>query len=613
MTKDDIRLLKHYISPYLPKLLIITILAVVCAFFEAVNLGTLVPLLQLMDSPTPPGGTLWEILRWSFNLVGIELDVTNLLLAIMGVFLAGQALLFIKKHLEVKLKVGFIYSIRERIFADVFGTDMQYHHRYKQGNFLNAIFNETNNAGSGLFAATELMTDVFFIAIYAVMLMYISVEMTVVCLVFSGISLWLMNAMLRNSSKLGKELVVQNTRQTEFIAERFNLLRLIKTSSTEQLEADKYGAISSDLRKTHCGYEINGIKIETIFQTVIFLLAIFIIFISLSVISLQTELLLVFLFILIRITTPLRDLNMRRHTLAKDLASFSKIDEIIIGAAAGYTILNGKTLFQGLKREIKLDNVIFSYNSGTRVIRGISCTIPKNKMIALVGASGGGKSTLVDLVIRLIDPDAGTISIDGTDIREFDIASYHAKIGVVSQDIYIFNDTVLNNICYGSDRFSLPDAIEAAKLANAHEFITNLSDGYDTSLGDRGLKLSGGQKQRIALARAFYKNPDILILDEATSALDTESEIKIQNSINQIRQRYTVIAIAHRLSTIRNADSIAVVENGRIVETGTHAELVGKKDVYSKYYHMQYDDNRDANAGTESDAGGDGSAPGTAD
>jgi subfamily B ATP-binding cassette protein MsbA len=208
-------------------------------------------------------------------------------------------------------------------------------------------------------------------------------------------------------------------------------------------------------------------------------------------------------------------------------------------------------------------------------------------MVALVGASGGGKSTIVDLFIRLIEPESGEISIDGMNIKSFDIREYHRKIGFVSQESYIFNDSVLANICYGSDEMSLERVKEAATIANAHEFICSLPHGYDTELGERGVKLSGGQKQRIALARAIYRKPEILILDEATSSLDSESEKIIQDSIAKIKHKFTILAIAHRLSTIENADVVIVVENGTIVESGSHEDLRRQDGVYTRYHKIQ--------------------------
>jgi subfamily B ATP-binding cassette protein MsbA len=208
-------------------------------------------------------------------------------------------------------------------------------------------------------------------------------------------------------------------------------------------------------------------------------------------------------------------------------------------------------------------------------------------MIALVGPSGGGKSTIVDLIIRLIDPDNGDIVIDGISLRDFDLGHYHSRIGFVGQESLIFNDTVMNNICYGTGECSPNKVQESAAIANAHDFIMQLPLQYDTILGERGVALSGGQKQRIALARAIYKNPEILILDEATSALDSESEKTILEAIKKIRHTFTIIAIAHRLSTIENADRIVVIENGSVMEVGTHEDLLLSKNTYHRYYQLQ--------------------------
>jgi ABC-type multidrug transport system fused ATPase/permease subunit len=210
-------------------------------------------------------------------------------------------------------------------------------------------------------------------------------------------------------------------------------------------------------------------------------------------------------------------------------------------------------------------------------------------MVALVGASGGGKSTLVDLIIRLIEPDEGSIKIDGMDINMFDLSSYRRKIGFVSQDSYLINESILLNITYGYDTVSRERAMEVAKLVNAHEFITQLPNAYDTEIGDKGVKLSGGQKQRISLARALYREPELLILDEATSALDSESERIIQESIIRLKHKYTIIAIAHRLSTIQNSDKIVVIEKGSNIETGSHDELLKRNGNYAKYYALQHE------------------------
>jgi ABC-type multidrug transport system fused ATPase/permease subunit len=374
----------------------------------------------------------------------------------------------------------------------------------------------------------------------------------------------------------------------EFITERLGLLKLIKIFSTETQEVEKLKKMTDQYTKNNTDFWMNGVKIETSFQIIIFAIALSILYLSAIVLTLPMELLLVFIFILIRLTDPLRQINSKRHDLGGQLASLEKIDQTLRETVAHETLQSGIMKFETVNDRIELNHIYYSYTDSIPVIKNISFNIKKNEMVALVGASGGGKSTLVDLIIRLMEPDSGEISIDGMNIRRFDIKSYHNKIGFVSQESFIFNDTILNNIGYGTGNVSMEKAVAAAITANAHDFIMQLPDGYNTELGERGVKISGGQKQRISLARAIYKDPEILILDEATSALDSEAEKIIQQSILSIKNRYTIIAIAHRLSTIENADKILVIENGLVTETGIHKELITASGTYAKYYNIQY-------------------------
>jgi subfamily B ATP-binding cassette protein MsbA len=336
---------------------------------------------------------------------------------------------------------------------------------------------------------------------------------------------------------------------------------------------------------------MNGVKVEIFFQIILFGLAIAVLFVSTTILQMPLPLLLIFIFILIRLTEPLRNLNNQRHVITGELASLEKIDQILSESRRAKMIENGSDTFDGFKDTIRLNQVNFSYGPTIPTLTDISFDIKKNEMVAIIGASGSGKSTIVDLIIRLMDPISGDIQIDNKNLREFNLESYHNKIGFVSQESYIFHDSVLNNICYGADRISLDEAIDAAKIANAHEFISNLPKGYRTEVGEKGIKLSGGEKQRIALARALYRNPEILILDEATSALDSESEKVIQESIAKIKNKYTIIAIAHRLSTIENADKIIVIDQGKLIESGTHQNLMQNKGIYWKYHFIQYNGN----------------------
>ena len=283
---------------------------------------------------------------------------------------------------------------------------------------------------------------------------------------------------------------------------------------------------------------------------------------------------------------PLKDFAKASYSIPKGMASVERVNKIL-NSKNPIVEKKAPLSISGLKDEIVFDNVHFSYHGHGEVLHGVSLTVKRGQTIAIVGQSGSGKSTLVDLIPRYHDVTGGRITIDGIDVRDLRIADLRGIIGNVNQEAILFNDSFFNNIAFGVENATEEDVINAAKVANAHDFIMESEHGYDTSVGDRGCRLSGGQRQRISIARAILKNPDILILDEATSALDTESERLVQEALERLMKTRTTIAIAHRLSTIKNADEIYVLHEGRIVERGTHDELLERNGYYRKLNDMQ--------------------------
>lgn len=295
--------------------------------------------------------------------------------------------------------------------------------------------------------------------------------------------------------------------------------------------------------------------------------------------------LMTFLFALFAIMAPVASLTGIPGQIQRGLVAAERVFTVVDSAA---TVCDGSLACPPLRQAIRFDNVWYRYDSERYVLRGVSIEIPRGKRVALVGVSGSGKSTLVDLLVRFYEPSDGCISYDGTDIRSFRLDSYRRRFGVVSQDAVLFNDTIAANIALANPGASREEIERAARLAHAHEFIVALPQGYDTVVGDRGIRLSGGQRQRIAIARALLADPDILIFDEATSALDSESEAQVQQAIAEVLHHRTALVIAHRLSTVRDADIIYVLERGEIVEVGTHEELVSRPGgIYSSLYALQ--------------------------
>jgi subfamily B ATP-binding cassette protein MsbA len=403
-----------------------------------------------------------------------------------------------------------------------------------------------------------------------------------------GVGLSNLNARVRESS-FG--VTNANSNFTSTAVEFINGIRTVHSYGTQEFERQRYYKASDKVVSTTTKIVFTWTLVKPIAEgvaTTVLVGMIILAFTSLvSNGTLQVASLLTFFFVLFRFIPFVQDINGTRAFLSTLHGSANNINNLLRTDDKNY-FQNGHIKFQGLKNSINLVCVDFGYDDENIVLHNITLTIEKGKMTALVGASGAGKTTLADLIPRFYNPTEGNIYIDETDIRLFEINSLRSKIAVVSQDTFIFNTSVWQNIAYGTPEATNDEIQEAAKLANALEFILEMPQGFNTQLGDRGVRLSGGQRQRIAIARALLRNPEILILDEATSALDSVSERLIQDSLEKLSVGKTVIAIAHRLSTISKADKVVVLEAGRIVEQGKYEELLARHGKLWEYHQMQY-------------------------
>jgi subfamily B ATP-binding cassette protein MsbA len=513
---------------------------------------------------------------------------------LMAIVLKNLAV-YINSIVSANLSRKLTNEIRKEAIRLLLEIDLYYFSRTKIGDIINIIGNEVGRAAISIRMAINIFTTSITILIFACILISISWKLTLastfLLILVAGINQFLIN----RAKKFGQVLSDQSRTYSTTLLEILTGIRLIKAISNEEYE---YKLIEQSIhaweradQQSQANYDAIG-PINEVVGTLAILAIVFLgrAFFWQQIESILTVLL-IYLYVLFRLLPIVSQLNAQRSNFA-NVAPSTKIVADFLRRDDKPFMANGQSLYTKLEQGIRIENVSFAYpGHDGLVLNGVDLWIPKGTTLALVGASGAGKSTLADLLPRFYDPVEGRIAIDGEDLREFNIRSLRRAMGIVSQDTFLFNNSVRYNIAYGLEHVTEAEVIQAAKRANAYEFIVQLPKGFDTTIGDRGVLLSGGQRQRLAIARALLRDPDILILDEATSALDTVSERLVQQAINELCRDRTTVVIAHRLSTVQKADQIAVLDKGQVVEIGTHEELLKKGGYYTRLYSMQFDRN----------------------
>lgn len=589
---NDIKNFLNFLKYDLRRILLVIFLSILFAVFEGVGMGAIVPVLQLIENKGSPGGQLWNYLESFFRLINLPLNFSILLFVLFIIFGIKQIIGHYRKYYQYKIAFDFILKLRHDLFEKVITSDIGYFNKNRIGSLVNSMIMEASIAGSGFIIMVELLNTLLIVLIFGLLLLFLSWKMTLVAFFMTLLISLLLNRKVITSRNVKTRIVELNNMLNSKVVEAFSAVRLIKSSVTEKEEISKLHNIAGENSNQQLKFDMNGVDIALIFEFIIFSTILIILYFSVEILKMPFSFLAVFMLIIVRMQPYMQSINTHRHLIAGYSASLSNILKIMDDARTSSSIRNGSIPFETLHQSIELKDVDFSYDQQDKVLNKINLTIKKGELTAIVGSSGSGKSTLIDLILRFYDLSSGKILIDGVDLKELDLSSFRKTIGFVSQDTFLFNDTVAANIGYGC-AVSNDELIEASKVAHAHEFIVQLPDKYNTFVGDRGVKLSGGQRQRLALARAIVRQPQIMILDEATSALDTESERMIQDSLKKLGRKYTIIAIAHRISTIENADKIAVLEGGKLVEEGTHDSLLKSGGHYSKYYKLQFNDRID--------------------
>ena len=499
---------------------------------------------------------------------------------------------YLQAYLMAHVEQGVIKDLRNDLYSVIIYMPLTFFHRTKTGSLISRITNDVTLINGGISASfVTLIKNPLLIVVYLSMALYISWQLTLTALVVLPFSLLII-------MQIGLRLRKESTASLQKMAEVTNVLqetisgaRAVKAFSMEQFEIQKFRERTYEFFRSLLKITRTRRLASPFTEFLGALVGVAILWFGGQKVLvgnvLPPEHFLTFLFVIFSMMQPIKELGNVNNRIQEAIAAGNRMFRILdlepedVHSSTAVRI-------KGFNDRFELKNISFHYVKHKPVLSDINLVIRKGQIIAIVGPSGVGKSTFVDLIPRFIDPAAGTILLDGTDLRDIELYSLRQLMGIVTQETILFHDTVRNNIAYGLSHIALPKIEAAAKAANAHDFILRLSNGYETLIGERGVMLSGGQRQRLAIARALLKNPPILILDEATSALDTESELLVQDAIERLMSNRTVFVIAHRLSTIQKADQIVVFENGTIGQIGKHQELMKKDGACKKLYNMQF-------------------------
>jgi len=605
-----LRILK-YVRPYLKQLALSVFFTILFSIFSGVSIYLAIPLLETLFSQdyisalsklgsssgffSDLKNTFFSFLfKYVFSGTHSEALIKICLVIIIAFFLKNISG-YLQAYFMAYVEQGLVKDIRNEVYRHLHTLSLGYFTSERTGSLISRITNDVNIINTGISATfLNLIREPLLIVVFLMIAISINWRLTLISLLVLPFALYFISKLglrLHKESRISQERMADIT---SVLQETISGVKVVKAFGMEEFENKKFQAqtwryFKSLLKITRIRNLASPI---TEFLSVVAGVVI-IWYGGMQVLELETmraSEFLTFLIAIFQIMPPVKELTSVNNRIQESTSAAKRVFEILDIEPDIKEAPNAIELKE-FKDEIVFENVWFSYNgsrNGDFILKGINLKVKKGEILAIVGPSGAGKSTLVDLIPRFYDPTEGRILIDGIDLRMIKIKSLRDKIGIVTQETILFNDTIRNNIAYGLEDCPIERIIEAAKAANAHDFIMQLPDGYDTVIGERGMKLSGGQRQRISIARALLKNPPILILDEATSNLDAESEILVQEAIERLMQNRTVFVIAHRLSTIRNADRIIVVDNGRIVQEGKHEELIHQDGLYKKLYEMQF-------------------------
>ena len=606
--KEFLYILKRFVPPYKKYLALTVLFNILSALLNIFSFAAIIPILQILFK-TESAAPVTQLMAWDWDNAKVVLSnnvdyyVNQLIssagatttLLLIGLFLATTTFLktgmyFLSSATVIPMRTGIVRDIRNQLYAKITSLPLGFFSEERKGDIIARMTGDVGEIESSIMSSLDMLfKNPILIISYFVTLLCISWQLTLFTMIFVPIMGWMMGIVGRKLKQQSKDAQALWSDTMSQVEETLGGLRIIKAFCAEEKMNKRFDKINNDYRnqllKVNTRQQLAHPMSEFLGTVMIIIVLWFggILVLNQQVITGPTFI--YYLVILYSIINPLKDFSKAGYNIPKGLASMERVDKILLAESNIKEPEHPKHI-SSFDHQIEFRHVSFKYDQRW-VLRDINLVIPKGKTIALVGQSGGGKSTLVDLIPRYYDVQEGEVLIDGINVKDLGIHDLRQLIGNVNQEAILFNDTFFNNISFGVENATQEQVEEAARIANAHDFIMESEQGYQTNIGDRGGRLSGGQRQRVSIARAILKNPPILILDEATSALDTESERLVQDALERLMKTRTTVAIAHRLSTIKSADEIYVIHEGKIVEKGTHDELISRDGYYKKLHDMQ--------------------------
>ena len=566
------------------------VLILLTGLLDGTAMALLFPLFAHVGIGDVPLNPITRLIDDAFDFVGLEQTLGTVVLVVIGAFVVQYGVFTLQSWMAAQMQTEYMTSWRVRLFKAFEEARWSYFVANRSGDLINSIVSESVRVAYSFMLVNQVLAAIVVNIVYLTIAFIAAWQVTTMLLVTAGIVLFVTWGIVRHGEKIGKDITSHMNDLIGFTNEIFAGMKLVKASGAERAMGAQLSRIAKELARDYFWMNFHPPLLRTIFETIAVSALVGILVIGTSVINIEVGAIVVVVAMFIRLYPRVSTLQTNSQALFVQLPAIAGVQRQLDEARRCREVLDDRPLPNGIGKNqppaIEVANLCVRYDRKP-VLKSVDMSIQAGVSVGIIGVSGAGKSTLIDTLLRLVEPSSGSVTVDGCPVTDLPVVAWRRAIGYVPQETFLFNTSVRENIRFGNERVSEESIVAAAKAAHAHGFISELANGYETELGDRGVRLSGGQRQRIGLARALVGNPMLLILDEATSALDSVAEGEVMKAITKLHGTMTVIMVAHRLSTVRAADCIFVLREGKITETGTWDELLSRGEHFNELWNLQ--------------------------